>query len=381
MNQPIEANQLQEDAFQEEAAKLADVIQHIEEQRVSLEGQMPATADHQEAANEIQRILQANADSFYAALDQPYFGRLDYFHTNEPADVETDDSAAPLRKIYLGIVFIQGKDVFSWTSPVGRLWYTQSYEDGYTAPRGYIATRVDLKRYIRIRKQTLEGVNDIFRRLPPAPSPEQLPAPSSEQPPDDSDERQELLREAVSGVGRDDGHLQVIVETIEPDQYENIANVSDKVLIVQGAAGSGKSEIGLHRIAFLLSPFNDVPESQRPTPNTTLFVGPSQAFLEYAADILPTLGVREGVHQVRFSEWLTEKLSVRPAVRPRIWNNLLDRGEMTPVRRRSGDVQGVSRHGRRYRETRCEEGARGQAKVRATLGRDTRAGTNASIAR
>ncbi len=329
MNQSIDANQLQDDAFQEEAAKLADVIQYIEEQRVSLEGQMPATAAHQESADGIQAILQANADSLYAALDQPYFGRLDYFHTNEPANEEADDSAAPLRKIYLGIVFIPGKGVYSWTSPVGRLWYTQSYEDGYTAPRGYIATRVDLKRYIRIRNQTLEGVNDIFRRLPPAPAPEQLPAPSAEQPPDDSEGRQELLREAVSGVGRDDGHLQVIVETIEPDQYENIANVSDKVLIVQGAAGSGKSEIGLHRIAFLLSPFNDVPESQRPTPATTLFVGPSQAFLEYAADILPTLGVREGVHQARFSEWLDEKLSVRTAVRPRIWNNLLDRGEMT----------------------------------------------------
>ena len=193
-----------------------------------------------------------------------------------------------MQTIYLGIVLIPGKDVFSWTSPVGKLWYTQSYEDGYTAPRGYIPTRVDLKRYIRIRKGQIESLSDIFRR--------QLPAPDTA--------RQDVLKEAVSGVGRDDGHLQVIVETIEPDQYESIANVSDKVLIVQGAAGSGKSEIGLHRIAYLLSPFNEIPERERPTPSTTLFVGPSQAFLEYAADVLPDLGVRESVDQVRFSDWL-----------------------------------------------------------------------------
>ena len=309
----------QEQAYQEEAQKLADVVQHIKEQSIRLEGQMPATAAHQQTADAIQVVLRANADSLYSALDQPYFGRLDYFRkdldegSTESQDNEPDGSQAPLQTIYLGIVLIRDKGVFSWTSPVGKLWYTQSYEDGYTAPRGHIPTRVDLKRYIRIRNQKLEGLNDIFRR--------QLPAPATA--------RQDILEEALSGTGRDDGHLQVIVETIEPDQYEKIANVSDRVLIVQGAAGSGKSEIGLHRIAYLLSPFNEIPESERPTPSTTLFVGPSQAFLEYAADILPTLGVREDINQVRFSDWLAGRLSVRTPTRPRIWNDLLARGEIT----------------------------------------------------
>ena len=306
-------------AHEEEAEKLSDVIRYIEEQRLRLEGQMPATAAHQEAADAIQEILKAQGDLLYSALDQPYFGRLDYFPKDiakareEPTGGEPDGALTPLRTIYLGIVLIRDKDVFSWTSPVGKLWYTQSYEDGYTAPRGYIQTRVDLKRYIRIRDRRLEGLNDIFRR--------QLPAPTTG--------RQDVLREAVSGTGRDDGHLQVIVETIEPDQYENIANVSDRVLIVQGAAGSGKSEIGLHRIAYLLSPFNEIPEGERPTPGTTLFVGPSQAFLEYAADILPTLGVQEDIDQVRFSDWLIGHLSVRTPAHPRIWNNLLSMGKMT----------------------------------------------------
>ena len=313
MVQASNERQYERAALEEETSKLADVVQYIQAERLRLDGQMPATAAHQEAADAIQEILQSNADSLYSALDQPYFGRLDYFHKGKDDSDKADDADLPMRRIYLGIVHIFGKDVFSWTSPVGRLWYTQSMNDGYTAPRGYIATKVNLKRYIRIRNRELEGWNDIFRR--------QLPAPSTA--------RQEMLAEAVSGVGSGDGHLQVIIETIEPDQYENIANVSDRVLIVQGAAGSGKSEIGLHRIAFLLSPFNDLPVAERPTPETTLFVGPSQAFLDYAADILPTLGLQEGVQRVRFSEWLSGCLSARTPVRARIWSNLLDRGELT----------------------------------------------------
>ena len=316
-NDPDERERLRQ-AHQDERIKLADVIQYITEQRLQLKGQMPATAAHQETADELQRILQENADTLYSALAQPYFGRLDYFHTDETSsgtyqDSNKDGLQAPPRTIYLEITFIPGKDVFSWTAPVGRLWYTQSYEDGYTAPKGYIPTRVDLKRFIKIRERSLEYVKDIFRR--------QLPAPDLG--------RHNFLAEALSGTGGDDGHLQVIVETIEPEQYENIANVSDKVLIVQGAAGSGKSEIGLHRIAYLLSPFNDIAERERPTPDTTLFVGPSQAFLEYAADILPALGVLQGIHQVRFSEWLRNQLSERVIPRARIWSNLLDKGKVT----------------------------------------------------
>ena len=319
MVQSTESEEWESTAHQEEAEKLEQVLRHIEDRRLRLEERMPATAAHQEAADAIQGILRENTDSLYSALNRPYFGRLDYLKMDSAAaptgqdQGEFDESDRRRMRIYLGITLISGQDVFSWTSPVAKLWYTQSYEDGYTAPKGYIPTRVNLKRYIRIRDRKLESLNDIFRR--------ELPAPSTAD--------QDLLKEALSGVGPSDGHLQVIVETIEPDQYENIANVSDKVLIVQGAAGSGKSEIGLHRIAYLLSPFNEISERERPTPDTTLFVGPSKAFLEYAADILPTLGVLEAVHQVRFSDWLIGGLSARTPIRPRIWNNLLDRGGMT----------------------------------------------------
>lgn len=313
MLQHNESKALEHPAYEEEAAKLADVLRYIEVRRLELEKQMPVTTADQRTADAVQDVLRQHLDTLTSALDQPYFGRIDYFRKDGESSASEPISAdRPLQTIYLGGAAIPDRDVFSWTAPVARLWYTQSYEDGYTAPRGYIPTRVDLKRYIRIRSKCLEDLNDIFQR--------QLPAAA--------EGGQDVLRRALSGVGRDDGHLQVIVETIEPDQYENIANVSDKVLIVQGAAGSGKSEIGLHRIAYLLSPHSDIAERERPTPDTTLFVGPSQAFLEYASDILPTLGVRKKIDQVKFSDWINGRLSARTSINPRIWNDLLKGSEM-----------------------------------------------------
>ena len=332
MLQHNESNALEHPAYEEEAAKLADVLRYIEERHVDLTGQMPATAAHQRTADAIQKVLQENADSLYSAFDQPYFGRIDYFRKDgKGSDGEPISTDGPIQTIYLGIAEMGARDVFSWTAPVAKLWYTQSYEDGYTAPRGYIRTRVNLKRYIRIRSSRLEGLNDIFQR--------QLPAATAD--------GQDVLRRALSGVGRDDGHLQVIVETIEPDQYENIANVSDKVLIVQGAAGSGKSEIGLHRIAYLLSPHSDIAARERPTPDTTLFVGPSLAFLKYAEDILkdilPTLGVQGNIDQIKFSDWITGRLSARTSINPGIWRHLLSpqaRGEMRRFDERAETFKG-----------------------------------------
>ena len=248
--------------------------------------------------------------------------------------------------IYLGGSHIPDQGVFNWTAPVGRLWYTQSYEDGLHRAKGFIAARVDLKRYLRIREGSLEDVSAIFRRLLPAP--------------DGDAAAQDVLTDALSGVGADDGHLTVIIETIEPEQYESIANVSDKVLIVQGARGSGKSEIGLHRIAFLLSPFTDIPENERPTPDTTLLVGPSQAFLDNVDDVLPNSRSRR-----RRGARPIQRVARRAHVRRRVHKtaNLERSAEQrrgAPVRRERRAVQGVAGDG----------GRDGQARVR--VGEETR---------
>ena len=100
------------------------------------------------------------------------------------------------------------------------------------------------------------------------------------------------------------------------------------MLIVQGSAGSGKSEIGLHRIAYLLSPFSELGDREKPTPDSILFIGPSRSFLEYASDILPQLGVEERVMQTTFGDWVRGLHSRRLRIESRIWNHLLDKGEL-----------------------------------------------------
>lgn len=296
-----------ENAYQEEQEKLASVVQAIRRHAQKTRDQMPVYADYARTADAIQKVLQRSAATVESALEQPYFGRLDYL----VQDPQEDNP----RTIYIGAAQVPDTNVCSWTAPVARLWYTN--DSKYTAPRGEIVVRVDLKRFLRIRDQQLLDLNDIYRRALPEGATGKAGAANP------------ALVGALSGVGTSDGHLDVIIQTIVPEQYESIANVSDQVLVVQGAAGSGKSEIGLHRIAYLLSPFNELPENETPTAATTLFIGPSRSFLEYAADVLPSLGVRENVPQITLPEWFAERLSERVAPSGKIWNHLLDSGRLT----------------------------------------------------
>ncbi len=286
----------------------------------------PVTAATQEAANAIHEAVTELGASFSLAVDQPYFGRLNFLVEEAPERAREKTGAE--MHVYIGSTAIEKHEVFSWTAPVARLWYTNA--SAYPAPHGRVRVRVDLKRFLRIRNQRLVDFNDIYRRaLPGVPVRGSLGTGN-----------QDALTAALSESGNEDGHLSVIIETIEPHQYEAIANTSDRVLIVQGAAGSGKSEIGLHRIAYLLSPFNDLPSRERPTPDTTLFIGPSRSFLEYTADLLPLLGVEQRVQQVTFREWMSSMRSSSLRVQPRVWNNLIDKGEMTLYAERAEAFKG-----------------------------------------
>lgn len=330
-------------AFDEEHEKLRTVVNGIQEDVSQRQARMPATAADSRTAEEVQRVMDSLQDNLSAALDQPYFGRVDYFilepgwdETDEPV-LFPDEVLSPYAKprepledrikrlskvMYLGVSHIDKHNVYSWTVPAARLWYTN--EQGYPVLDKnidkYIEVRTDLKRHLRIRDQQLIDLNDLFRR--------QLP--------EGDQTRRGMLTEALSGTA--DGHLSVIVETIEPHQYETIANTGDKVLVVQGAAGSGKSEIGLHRIAFLLSPFNDLPATEKPTPETTLFVAPSRSFLDYTADLLPALDVRDSVRQITLREWLQSVMSFNLPVKADVWNDLLNTGK---VNRFNENVEGL----------------------------------------
>ena len=309
-------------AFAEERLKLATVVSYMLRELRDRKAQQPVTAADRRTAKAVNEALERLNTDIASALDQPYFGRLDYLVTDAPPSVS--GRLGP-KTTYIGRTYIPDHDVSSWTSPVARLWYANDSQ--YPAPSGTVRVRVDLKRFLRIRNQQLVALNDVYRRA--LPSGDQGRGGAS----------LDALTEALSESGGEGG-LSVIVETIEPHQYEAIANTKDRALIVQGAAGSGKSEIGLHRIAYLLSPFNDLSERERPTPETTLFIGPSQSFLEYAADLLPALGVERGVTQVTRREWMRSLRSANLRMRGDVWNDLLARGEMTRFSERAESFKG-----------------------------------------
>ena len=114
------------------------------------------------------------------------------------------------------------------------------------------------------------------------------------------------LDQALTTTGQRE--LHEIVATIQPEQYSIIAEADSKVMIVQGAAGSGKSLIGLHRLAFLLSPFNGL--TNRPSADRVLMIGPSVAFLNYVKNLLPSLGTQP-ITQSTLREWLLQRFSQR----------------------------------------------------------------------
>ena len=107
-----------------------------------------------------------------------------------------------------------------------------------------------------------------------------------------------------------EGLMEDAVQTIQPEQYEQIAKTTHPVLIVQGAAGSGKSLVGLHRLDFILSPFSYIGRLSRPRQERVIMFGPSPAFLKYVSGLLPGLGI-ERVRQTTVSEWMLGQFSSR----------------------------------------------------------------------
>ena len=84
MQRPATSGEDFDHAFAEEQRQLDDVVRFIAENHDRLQKRIPARSAYQEAANEIKRILQERKDSLDSALQQPYFGRLDYFVTAGP---------------------------------------------------------------------------------------------------------------------------------------------------------------------------------------------------------------------------------------------------------------------------------------------------------
>lgn len=197
------------------------------------------------------------------SLKNPYFGRVDF---------ESDGFLEP---IYIGINGIaknQDFYVYDWRAPIASLFY--NYGTGpasYEAPWGTISGDISLKRQFKISNEKIERCFNSDLNI------------------DD-----EYLQEILANASYE--KMTNIVNTIQREQNEIIRNVSDKYLIVQGIAGSGKTSVALHRIAYLLY------KEKNLSSNNVLIFSPNDIFSQYISNVLPELG-EDNVLQTTFSDF------------------------------------------------------------------------------
>lgn len=207
------------------------------------------------------------------SLNSPYFGRITFVPSDEQITEDND--------VYIGINTImddKGFYVFDWRTPIATLFYNGQFGPvSYNAPKGIVEGKLTGKRQYKIVNGQLKRVIDTELHL-------------------DDDALQEALRRATSDKMRD------IVTTIQKEQNEIIRNTKSNCLIVQGGAGSGKTSVALHRLAYLLY------QDKKATSDNMLIFSPNDIFSKYISGVLPDLG-EENVLQTTISEFASSYIT------------------------------------------------------------------------
>jgi DNA helicase II / ATP-dependent DNA helicase PcrA len=220
----------------------------------------------------VNNLLQGNMDvklrNLVAAKSRPYFARIDF----------SEKTKTDAEKLYIGkMSLIRDEDqqlvIVDWRAPVANLYYEGRLGDAsYQSPDGLIDGTLKLKRQFSIDKGQLNEIFDI-----------------------DITTNDEFLQGCLGANA--DSRLKDIVSTIQTEQNAIVRADMWRPLIVQGAAGSGKTTIALHRIAYLIYSFEKTFK-----PENFMIIAPNRLFLNYISDVLPELGV-EKVRQTTFEEF------------------------------------------------------------------------------
>ena len=217
----------------------------------------------QSKGNYLQRLFRIQ--------NKPYFGSIRF---KEEGSEEEDN-------IYIGITHVEDKldyYVHDWRSPICSMFY--DYETGpasYKAPSGIIKGNIIKKRQYIIEDAELKHIFD-----------------------NDLNISDSLLQEVLAEESSD--KMKNIVNTIQEEQNKVIRNTEDKNLIVEGIAGSGKTSVALHRIAFLLYRIPNLTSS-----NVVVFT-PNKVFSEYISNVLPELG-EDNTYDMTFYDLLCQNIN------------------------------------------------------------------------
>lgn len=207
-------------------------------------------------------------------LDIPYFGRIDF--------KEEKDGSQTI-PVYIGIhTFYDSISrtnlIYDWRAPVSSMFYDHELgEASYTSPNGEVNGKISLKRQYRIRKGRMEYMIESSLTV-----------------------HDDILQKELSANA--DDKMKNIVTTIQREQNQIIRNEEAPVLIIQGVAGSGKTSIALHRIAYLLYTLKGNISSR-----DILIISPNKVFADYISNVLPELG-EETVPETSMEQILSELL-------------------------------------------------------------------------
>lgn len=231
--------------------------------------------DHERfVKEELFRSIDRRLKELTILVGSPYFGRVDF------KEVGFDE----IENMYIGRFGVTPEGsyeplVVDWRAPVATLFYTGGLGTAsYNAPDGEITTELLLKRQYIIKKAKLNGLFDSAL-----------------------DVKDDILQMVLSGNSGE--KLKDIIMTIQQEQDVLIRQPRERTIVVNGTAGSGKTTIALHRVAYLLYNFRDVLEHK------VLIFGPNNIFMEYISTVLPTLG-EVGVNQLTFKEFAINILGI-----------------------------------------------------------------------
>ena len=231
--------------------------------------------DHENyVKEEAYRTIDKRLMEFTKLKESPYFGKVTF----------KEDDSLP-EDIYIGRYGLTLEDAFEplivdWRAPIASLFYKGTIgSSSYNPPSGEIKADILSRKQIIIKKGELKGVFDSAL-----------------------DVKDEILQMVLTSNSSE--KLKDIVMTIQKEQDEIIREDKNKIIVVNGVAGSGKTTIALHRVSYLLYNF------RKQFGDKVLIFGPNDIFMDYIAQVLPTLGESGGINQTTFENFAKKELGL-----------------------------------------------------------------------
>lgn len=221
-------------------------------------------------------MSQADLEKLKKLRAKPYFARIDFL-----LDGHTEKESYYIGKTSLYQRENQEPIIVDWRSPIANLYYEGRIGmESYKAEGEIYNGHLSLKRQYIIEQGELEEVRDI-----------------------DLTTNDEILQESLAKSASN--RLTEIINTIQEEQNRVIRADLNKPIIVQGAAGSGKTTIALHRISYFIYHYADYFQ-----PENLMILAPSRLFIDYISEVLPELGV-EKVKQFTFTDFALKCIGVK----------------------------------------------------------------------